>query len=355
MQKRTKLQQRLLLAGCATAMFASTGCRSGMPSWNMFGSRNQPSAEMLAGNGPSTTYPAPPSESATPHAIASVAGGTQGDSPTTSIASADTPISKGAPDDPVTGFDVAASNSSAAGANLAAARANGFDVASTSGASNYASQASASSTSNASVPAIPAGYKYGTRAESPVASTAGGSDTNDSYVMPSSYPGATPPGGSASPPSAYGLPTGGPASESVATGSTSGFAMPGSGNESPSSPPAGATGGGFTLPDSMADVGGAVNSKPFTPKSSSSATSELATAVSNASSTAGTESAESTVPAPGASSPSFSTASADLTAEPDASLPSSGGGYAPGSTSGSSAYPTTSGYPSTGTGGSYYR
>ncbi|WDQ14820.1 hypothetical protein [Rhodopirellula sp. P2] len=61
---------------CVTASIAATGCRSGRPSLNLFGMRGEPSAETLAGTGPSLTYPQPPSSKATPNAIASIAGGT---------------------------------------------------------------------------------------------------------------------------------------------------------------------------------------------------------------------------------------------------------------------------------------
>ncbi|TWU10599.1 hypothetical protein [Allorhodopirellula heiligendammensis] len=66
---------RAALAACVIATFPAVGCRSGKPSWNMFG-RSEPSAEVLAGSGPTTTYPSPPSARATPEAIASIAGGT---------------------------------------------------------------------------------------------------------------------------------------------------------------------------------------------------------------------------------------------------------------------------------------
>ncbi|MEP3929478.1 MAG: hypothetical protein ABJM55_12355, partial [Rhodopirellula bahusiensis] len=61
---------------CVTASIAATGCRGGRPSLNMFSMRGEPSVETLAGTGPTQTYPQPPSSSATPNAIASIAGGT---------------------------------------------------------------------------------------------------------------------------------------------------------------------------------------------------------------------------------------------------------------------------------------
>lgn len=66
------------LAACVIATLPATGCRSGRPSWNLF-SRGEPSAEVLAGSGPTTTYPSPPSSRAAPEAIASIAGGTSAD------------------------------------------------------------------------------------------------------------------------------------------------------------------------------------------------------------------------------------------------------------------------------------
>ena len=68
----------MLLSASAALVLLSTGCRSSMPRMNLFSFGSRPSAEDLAGSGPTTTYPAPPSASATPNAIASVAGGTAG-------------------------------------------------------------------------------------------------------------------------------------------------------------------------------------------------------------------------------------------------------------------------------------
>ncbi|MEM9368131.1 MAG: hypothetical protein AAGD07_19220 [Planctomycetota bacterium] len=75
----------------------SVGCQSAMPRWNLFSKRGEPSAETLAGSGPTVTYPTPPSNAASPQAIASVAGGTQpaaanvpGASPAARVATANT-------------------------------------------------------------------------------------------------------------------------------------------------------------------------------------------------------------------------------------------------------------------------
>ena len=64
---------RLLTIGLLAAAGSSLGCRSGL-SWPL--ASRGPSSEALAGQGPSTTYPVPPSHQSTPQAIASVAGGT---------------------------------------------------------------------------------------------------------------------------------------------------------------------------------------------------------------------------------------------------------------------------------------
>lgn len=68
-----------LVAAAIGGGIVSAGCRSGS-GMNLF-ARKGPSAEALAGTGPSTTYPAPPSGSATPQAIASIAGGTSSGNP----------------------------------------------------------------------------------------------------------------------------------------------------------------------------------------------------------------------------------------------------------------------------------
>ena len=47
-----------------------------MPGMKLFGFQSEPSAEALAGEGPTTTYPVPPGNTGTPDAIASIAGGT---------------------------------------------------------------------------------------------------------------------------------------------------------------------------------------------------------------------------------------------------------------------------------------
>lgn len=75
--KRTTLQ-RLVISGCALAALSSVGCKTGMsvPGASMLGFKKQPSAETLAGQGPTTTFPVSPSNTFTPNAIASKSAGT---------------------------------------------------------------------------------------------------------------------------------------------------------------------------------------------------------------------------------------------------------------------------------------
>lgn len=368
MQKRIKLSQQLLVAGCAGMLLASTGCRSAMPNWNMLSWRSTPSAETLAGDGPSTTYPAPPGENATPDAIASIAGGTAGSPVSAKIASSNTD-----PSAPVTGFD-------ATGANPAAAQANGFSLASNRSteskipASSIGTSAGSmqlgagslgttqtASNKNGSVPALPTGYQFGTRGSAPtstangLASPGGTAAGKSRYSMPTSYPApGMPSTGSPSPgspgASGYSLPGDvSPTSNETTTGGSSGFAMPDS------------------LPKTTQNLSpGATSAKPFTPKTTPSVpgSDSIAESTTNAGFELPSSAGASTAASPastGASAPSFSTASAALSPrstgglESNASGINAASGYAPGSTSGAGSYPTTSGYPSTGTDGSFYR
>jgi hypothetical protein len=69
---------RLVMGGLAIAVVGSVGCKTGvkMPSVPMLGFNKSPSAETIAGQGPSTTFPVTPGTSATPNAIASKTAGT---------------------------------------------------------------------------------------------------------------------------------------------------------------------------------------------------------------------------------------------------------------------------------------
>ncbi len=358
MQKRTKLKQQLLIATCAAAIGTSAGCRA-TPKWNLLGNRSTPSAETLAGKGPTGTFPPPPSETASPTAIASVAGGTAEPSPDTRLAAAGTK--------PVTGFDTAARKSAAKGpsSNLSAAAANGFNLASGKSASSASAaqlpsygqpESSSRPDPNAAVPAVPAGYQFG---GSPTASDEESTKTASSptawnlgsgkYRVPSSYampePADAPP-----PPSGYAMPSSQKQAADKDTSATSapaaGFALPSTGLAGASPQPAAA--------------------KPFTPKTDSMATAQLSPPTGDHQPTAQAKgftlpesgSTPASTAATGSKSASFSTASATLTPRatpPTSPQASTSGGYAPGSTSASGGYPTTSGYPGTGNSESFYR
>lgn len=111
----------------------STGCRSGS-TWNAWSWGKKPSPEALAGEGPSSTYPLPPSHSSNPTAIASVAGGTAEPNKTSQqLANNASPAAT-------------ATNPQAAAPNYSAAAANGFaDLAKQ---SQPATQTNASTASN---------------------------------------------------------------------------------------------------------------------------------------------------------------------------------------------------------------
>ncbi len=181
MHSKRNQRRILVLTTCMSLAVISIGCRSGKTG-NMFSFRSEPSPEALAGDGPTTTYPAPPSASASPEAIASVAGGT-GASSTTPITSASTRQSATAQ---VAGFDLTPGYVAPATPNMAAAQANGFHG----GAKAAGFQAPSSDppaitpgimTPNVTAPkTTTSGYQFGTN---PEATTAAAS----SYNIPSSY------------------------------------------------------------------------------------------------------------------------------------------------------------------------
>ncbi|QEF97090.1 hypothetical protein Mal15_11250 [Stieleria maiorica] len=389
MQKRTELKRQLLIAGCAGVMITFTGCRSAMPKWNMFSWRSAPSAETLAGNGPTITYPAPPGEAATPEAIASVAAGTSG-SPTPDAVVA----ARQSPNAPVTGFDatVAAANRSTPSTNLAAAQANGFNV--TSAAPASATPGKTVAANNSSVPSIPAGYQFGSKPSGQTSAAPSQGGLASRYAMPSSYPA---PGASTSMPtsaptgagpsvpstataglgtsSGYTFPSGATptGTQTAAASAASGFGLPSTGAPESTPTASGNAASGFALPDSMlktaqtasgtSSAGSApTNPQPFMPKTTPAASPAASSIAGPAASPgfklpgdAAAATSASTV-STGASTPSFSTASASLTPRSgETPTTNFGSGYTPGSTAGSGSYPTTSGYPSTGTEGSFYR
>ena len=347
MPSKKKLKQQLLVTGCAAIVACSTGCRSAMPKWSMFGMRKSPSAEMLAGNGPTHTYPAPPSESSTPSAIASVAAGTGNQ-----LAGA--PKASG----PSNGFGVGTPN-----VNMAAAQANGFAVASNRTTNSakaasppeYALSSNVSNDKNSAVPAIPAGYQFGTKGTQPTASAAS-PQSGSSYQIPSSYPAPTASTNPSAGSTQYQLPPAAtdPIASTPSKSTATSYGLP------PSS-----ESGAFSLPDDVLEsvkqaANGATNSAPFTPKADG--VPAFGPTASGSITLPGATSANTV--ATGGSKPAFSTASATLpTGGSSLSLPSDGvesnsnssGVYAPGSTGSSSGYPATSGYPTTGTDGSFYR
>ena len=302
----------------------TTGCRSGKNPLKMFARRGEPSAEALAGTGPTTTYPAPPSLSATPEAIASVAGGTANRSsdPITPSITPGTPTSSTAiaSTSPQPGYATPAS------ANMSAAQANGF----------YGSSQSAGYSGSAKT--MPSGYQFGKKtftpkqdATAPSASeniagsttSSGAANSVPNYTAPSSF---TPPSLTAS---------------NTSTSSSAGHSQ---GDSQPA-------GGGFTLPGGFS---------PDAIKSNATAAiGNVAEATSNAASTA-MESVGNTADAAKAEAQTASAAvlpTAAATPSPNytpaASGANSGGGYMPGSIQGAKGYPS-SGYPSEKS-GSFYR
>lgn len=306
----------VLLTTCAAALI-STGCRS-MPGANMFGWRGEPSASALAGSGPTTTYPAPPSASATPEAIASIAGGTSAPI---------TPSGRGSGTAQVAGFDVApgyatpASNVSST--NMAAAQANGI----------YSGTKSAGFTAPP-VPKTtpseykPSGYAFGSKTLTPKPESPPISPAAISPAASANAPGS---------PSTY-------AKASSYTPPASSFAAPATGFSPPATssytapPPSGSS--GYTLPTDSPAV--AAITPPAASQSAASTAEEPANAFAP----------------PAATAPEFSTASTSsaITAPINStgdSTESSGSGYTPGSTGGSSGYPSGSETPTTT--GSFYR
>lgn len=300
-------QNRIYLTICASTLVAlcSTGCRSGlMPRMNMFGMRSEPSAEALAGNGPTTTYPSPPSETATPQAIASIAAGTTRASsdPITSPIQIDNGTAQvaGLNIDPgyVTPASSSSTPSSSPTTNMAAAQANGI----------FNEKAPSYITNNAQ-PAGPSGYQYGSKGTSP-------DSVAPSTTPPSSIASNATPPASMTPPSSYSA----PASASA---------------------PASFQGGGFTMPDNVAPTvaSSAIESNtpapsmmpPSIPPVSAQPEHRIAT------------------------SDSSSMIPAIDTGAPTSAPSTSAGGYSPGSTAGATGYPAGGYTKPNATGGSYYR
>ncbi len=189
---------RVVVAALVSSSCLSLGCRSSFRPLSMFARRSEPSAEALAGTGPTQTYPAPPSATTRPEAIASVAGGTAGSKnnpmtpgTTTKIASttnSSTPdiSSKSLASAPQTQpfnlsdgkvADVKPGYTTPVSGNMSAAQANGF----------YGTPQDASFPSTTPAPAMTSGYQFGKTAASlktestPVAKT----ETPSSFAVPS--------------------------------------------------------------------------------------------------------------------------------------------------------------------------
>jgi hypothetical protein len=300
-------KRKIVLATTCAALVVMTGCRS-MPGAGMFGMRSEPSAEALAGSGPTLTYPAPPSASATPEAIASVAGGTAPPKNTNTRGTSESTTAQ------VAGFDVSPGYATQA-ANMAAAQANGIHSASGS--------KSAAIDGAAAEPAKLSNYAFGSKAFTPKADSSASSD--NTYSLANSAAIASP-------------------SAPLTTPSTTGsqFAPPPLGSLASGSS-ATVTSQGFTFPtDSPALAAIAPPAPSPSPATLPSASPEP----------------------PAASAPDFTTASAATSYTAPSTTPSvlppsldaatlSAEGYMPGSTGNSSGYPTLSAEPTTS--GSFYR
>lgn len=156
--------KQFVLTTCIALTVCSMGCRgSRLGSSGLLGFGGQPSAEALAGNGPTTTYPAPPSEAATPQAIASLAGGTVAPSTLNQNAIAKTSVT---PDTPAyAGLDISPGKVAPVTAtipNTAASQANGF-YGNTKPANFSVPETTAP---QATTPAAPSGYQYGSTSRS---------------------------------------------------------------------------------------------------------------------------------------------------------------------------------------------
>jgi hypothetical protein len=298
----------------------------------MFGMRGEPSAESLAGSGPTVTYPAPPSSGLTPEAIASVAGGTA--SPTvkiSSVANAKPTTAQAA------GFDVSPGYATQA-TNMSAAQANGIY------SGGNATKPSTFDGPSAETPKA-SSYAFGAKAITPKSDSAGALPT--SYSLPSNA-------GIASP------------TAPVTTPSTTSSFVPPPMDRTAAALPSMSPTQGFTLPTDSPSFS-AITPPPTAPAASSITPTNESTTIANIMPPTTVSSADAGPAA--AEAPSFSTASAatGYTApSPTTSvLPASLGsadlssgslapvGYMPGSTSGSSGYPTSKTTPTTN--GSYFR
>ena len=283
-----------------TVVLSSAGCRSGMPGMRMFGmNRGEPSPEALAASGPSTSYPPPPSASATPEAIASVAGGTA------------VPVTPGVPETAqVAGIGRGPGYAQQASTNLSAAQANGFGVTQPAGFSGSRAYTAPSTK--------PSGYSFGAKSFTPKPTErtpASGSGTK----MPPALAGG----------SSYNKQLNPTAGSSYAISNPAAMPKP----SAPKSP------AGFELPTNLSPALAEAASMPPTTTAPEIELPDL-------------PKLEGFAP-PAAVSPEFSTASRseDLTAPGSTFLPpqpsQSPAGYSPGSTGGAIGYPTGDATPNT--------
>lgn len=334
-----KITHGLWLATITATTLLWGGCRS-VPGLNRFVRSSEPSADVLAGTGPSATYPAPPSASATPQAIASVAGGTSGSAiasiasstpaPPTTTQVAGIDVSPGfatpATSNQTPNYTASQSGYTAPQPNFAAASANGV----------YANNAGKTGNS-----AKPSPYTFGTKTFTP--NTA----PETSPVLPKTGYGN--PTGSPYSKSAYGMPPTTAAANSVpsASNATASFTPPSNPAATAASNDSGPM-GGFTLPTSI-PVTATASLTP--PGSKSPATNDASTngASANATSTTNSFGLPSSMTSSAAPGPAFSTANASAD-----SMGNAPGSYMPGSTGKTHGYPGSSSQ-SPATSGSFYR
>lgn len=304
---------RITAIGCAVAAASVMGCRGGSPRLNLFSWKSEPSADVIAGTGPTTTYPPPPSATATPNAIESIAAGVE--PPNTALAAG----------------PGAAAESAASGAN---AKANPADVASR-------PTGTPGSTGPATSPRMPgpesgiSGLDIDTgRAELPPAANLAAAEANGFYGTAPGAPPSTPAASADATPSTPSTPS--YTMPSLASGgSTSGPATVAASNNAGDS-----SSRGYSLPpdlDFAAKATPAAETKPAPETSSDEATAS------------GAE--ESGTRVASALNDAASASESDLVKPTSGTLAPKTGGYAPGSTSGGSAYPNPGG----GGGGSIYR
>jgi len=311
-----------------------------MPKFNMFGFKGEPSADALAGVGPTTTYPVSPSSGISPEAIASTAAGTvapSGTKPQTSNIAAASPnfnsaASASSPAAPATNPAAAAANgfygASGANAPTAATPASYGSATGTSGGFTYGQNPNAGKTSTG-IAAIPAGYAPNKPAITPsglpayaqtTPATATPAATTPAYTAVPGYPLT----GSTAPPATT-------ASVDPVSAAPSQFASVPPANVAPSSPPPTSPPPAFAMPPLAGTTSAA------SPPSASVPT------------TGGGFTMPTGVVAP-------TTNVASLPSSPRATAPTapSTGGYKPGSTAGAVSYPAGD-YPSTGQSDTFYR